>query len=187
MQVMIARRTTWTVWLVALAAGGLLACGGDDICLQCPTGTPTPGESGVTVTGQIASVNPFTNPASINVVICVGLAEGQSVEDCPNTFLTTATTEGLFTRRNVQAGAESIFFWVDVDGNGMIDPADPLAQLVDTEGQLDDVQNGQTVTLSNVRIAFLENSATADITIGLTPTPTPSAAQPTATPIPSPS
>jgi hypothetical protein len=173
-----------SVRLVTLLLGGLLACGGDDICLQCPSGTPTPGVSGAIVTGQIASVNPFTNPASINVVICVGLEEGQSVEDCPNTFLTTANTQGEFTRNNVQAGAETIFFWVDVDQNGMIDPDDPLAQLVDTEGQLDDVQSAQTVTLANVRIQFLQNAATADISVGLTPTPTPSAVQPTPTPTP---
>lgn len=167
---------------VVLLLSGLLGCGGDDICLQCPQGTPTPGQSGAIVTGQIVSTNPFVSPSSINVVICVGLQEGQSVENCPNTFITTATTEGTFRRTNVQAGGETVFFWVDSDGNGMIDPDDLLAQLVETQGALDDVRSGQTVTLSSARIAFLENTATADITVANTPTPTPSAVQPTPTP-----
>lgn len=168
--------------LVTLLTAGMLACGGEDICLQCPMGTPTPGQSGVTVTGQIANINPFTSPANVNVVICVGLEENQSIDDCPNQFLTSASITGEFTRNNVQAGAETIFFWVDEDGNGMIDPDDPLAQLADPESQLSNVQNGQTVTLASVRIQFLENTATANITVGLTPTPTPSA---TTTPTPS--
>lgn len=176
------RRSSWTVCLVTLLAGGLLACGGDDICLQCPDGTPTPGSSGVNVTGAIVSSNPTTNPAAITVIVCVGLEQGQSVTDCPSSFYATVATDGTFTRRNVKEGAETIFFWVDSDMNGMIDPADLLAQLTDGEGILDRVQNGQTVTLSDVRILFLQNSATADITIGTTPTPTPTAVQATPTP-----
>jgi len=176
------QRGSWTVRLVMLLAVGLLACGGDDICLQCPDGTPTPGSSGVNVTGTIVSSNPTTNPSAITVIVCVGLAQGQSVADCPNSFYATVATDGTFTRRNVKEGAETIFFWVDSDTNGMIDPEDLLAQLTDGQGVLDRVQNGQTVTLSDIRILFLQNSATADITIGTTPTPTPTAA--TATPTP---
>jgi hypothetical protein len=176
------RRATWRVRLVAVLAGGLLACGGDDICLQCPEGTPTPGQSGAIVTGQIVNTTPFTNPATINVVICVGLEPGESVENCPNTFLTLANTQGDFTRNNVLAGAETVFFWVDADGNGMIDPDDPLAQLVDTQGALGAVRSGQTVTLANVRVSFIDDTATAEITVGNTPTPTPSAVQATPTP-----
>jgi hypothetical protein len=171
-----------SVWLVTLLLGGLLACGGDDICLQCPSGTPTPGVSGAIVTGQIASVDPFTNPSTINVVICVGLDSDQGVEDCPNQFLTTANTQGEFTRNNIQTGSQTIFFWVDTDQTGTITPDDPLAELVDTQGQLADIQAGQTVTLSSVRIDFVGQTATADITVGLTPTPTPTAPQATPTP-----
>lgn len=176
------RRGSWKVRLVTVLAGGLLACGGDDICLQCPDGTPTPGSSGVTVTGSIVSSNPTTNPSNITVIVCVGLEQGQSVTDCPTSYYADANTDGSFTRRNVKEGAETVFFWVDSDLNGMIDPEDLLAQLTDSEGVLDRVQNGQTVTLSDVRILFLQNSATADITVGLTPTPTPTAV--TATPTP---
>ena len=168
---------------MTLLAGGLLACGGDDICLQCPEGTPTPGSSGVTVTGTIVSSNPTTVPSSITVIVCVGLEQNQSVTECPNSFYATVATDGTFTRKNVIAGAETIFFWVDSDGNGMIDPGgDLFAQLIDGTGELDLVENGQTVTLSNIRIAFLQNTATADITVGTTPTPTPTAV--TATPTP---
>jgi len=176
------RRGSWSVRLVTLFAGALVACGGDDICLNCPSGTPTPGSSGVTVTGNIASSSPFTSPSSINVVICLGLDPTQGVQNCPDTFLTVPNVEGSFTRSNVDSGALSVFFWVDEDDNGMIDPDDPLAQLSDPEGQLDDVAAGQTATLGNVRIQFLDGTASATITVGQTPTPTPSAAQPIPTP-----
>lgn len=173
---------SWKIRLLLLVAAVVSACGGGDICLQCPDGTPTPGSSGVTVTGTIVSSNPTTAPSSITTIVCVGLEQGQSVTDCPNSFYADVNTDGTFTRRNVKDGAETIFFWVDTDMNGMIDPDDMLAQLQDSEGTLDRVQNGQTVTLSDIRIAFLNNTATANITIGLTPTPTPTAV--TATPTP---
>jgi hypothetical protein len=136
----------------------------------------------VIVNGTIVSSNPTTAPSSITAIVCVGLEQGQSVTDCPNSFYADVNTDGTFTRKNVKEGAETIFFWVDSDGNGMIDPDDLLAQLSDSEGDLDRVQNGQTVTLSDIRILFLQDTATATITIGLTPTPTPTAV--TATPTP---
>jgi len=176
------RRGSWPVALVATLVAALAACGGDDICLNCPSGTPTPGSSGVTVTGNIASSSPFTSPPNINVVICVGFDPDQGVQNCPDTFLTVPSVEGSFTRSSVDPGALTVFFWVDADDNGMIDPTDPLAQLADPEGQLSGVAAGQTATLGNVRIQFLDGSATATITVGQTPTPTPSAAQPTPTP-----
>ena len=175
-------RGSWNIRLLVLLSAVVAACGGGDICLQCPDGTPTPVSSGVTVTGAIVSSNPTTAPSSITAIVCVGLEQGQSVTNCPNSFYADVNTDGTFTRRNVIDGGETIFFWVDSDMNGMIDPDDLLAQLIDSQGELDRVQNGQTVTLSNIRIAFLDNSATATITIGLTPTPTPTAV--TATPTP---
>ncbi len=176
------QRGSWKIRLVMLLAGVLASCGGDDICLQCPSGTPTPGQSGAIVTGTIVSSNPTTAPSAITAIVCVGLEQGQSVTNCPNSFYADVNTDGTFTRKNVIAGAETIFFWVDSDMNGMIDPDDLLAQLTDSQGDLDRVGNGQTVTLANVRIAFLQNSATAEITVGATPTPVPTAV--TATPTP---
>ena len=177
------RRASWGVRLVILLTGAMLACGGDDICLQCPTGTPTPGQTGAIVTGQIANIAPFQNPSNVTVVICVDLEQGQSIVDCPNSFLTEVNTQGLFTRTNVKAGAETIFFWVETDDDG-IDEDDLIAQLQDPQGRLEAVQTGQTVTLANVRIDFNAQTATADITVGNTPTPTPSAVQATPTPSP---
>jgi hypothetical protein len=171
-----------SVRLVTLLLGGLLACGGDDICLQCPSGTPTPGQSGVIVTGSILnSVNPSTVPSAITVIVCVGLDPGQSVTECQNSFYATPNTDGDFTRNNVSAGSETIFFWVDADMNGTVDPDDPVSQLTDSQGLLEDVEAGQTVTIANARINFLADT-TAEISVTLTPTPTPTA--PTATPTP---
>lgn len=167
---------------VLLLLAPLSGCGGDDICLGCPDGTPTPGPSGVTVTGTIVSTSPLTSPSSINVLICVGLPAGGSPEDCDLSFLTTPSVEGTFTRNNVEEGSETIFFWVDENQNGTIEPDDPIAKLDDVEGQLENVRSGQTVTLSNVRILFLEGTASATITVSTTPTPTPTAPQATPTP-----
>jgi len=169
------------VGLVVLLTAGLLACGGDDICLNCPNGTPSPGTQSVTVSGNIASSNPFTSPPAINVVICLGLNE-EGLEGCPTTFFTVPNNDGTFSRSNVEAGALSIFFWVDQNQNGMIEPDDLIAQLSDPEGLLDDVGAGRTVNVGNARILFLEGTATASITVTTTPTPTPSpGASPTPT------
>lgn len=178
-----------TTAAVALVAG-LLACGGEDICLNCPDGPPTPSPM-VTVTGNITSSNPFTNPAQINVLICVGLEPGQDPSSCPASFLTIPSIEGTFSRTNVDPGKVDVFFWVDVNQNGTIEPDDPIAQLLDPEGQLAEVPAGRTVGIANARIQFLDNTATATISVTATPTPTPSSAGPTPsgvpTPIPSPS
>lgn len=176
------QRGSWKIRLLLLVAAVVSACGGGDICLQCPDGTPTPGQSGAIVTGNIVSTNPQTSPASITVIVCVGLEPNQSITSCPNSFYTTATSEGDFTRRNVIAGAETIFFWVDANNDGTIDMDDPQATLIDTEGSLDDIRSGQTVTIANTRIDFVNQTATATITVGLTPTPTPTAVTTTPTP-----
>ena len=161
----------------------MLACGGPDICLQCPTGTPTP-TSAVTVTGTIVNTTPFQNPATINVIICLNLPSGGTVQDCNQSFLTDVNTQGQFTRNSVSPGPETIFFWVDMNGDGMIDTNDPIAQLTDSQGLLGDVQAGQTVTIANANINFTTETATATITVSLTPTPTPSPFTPTPTPQP---
>ncbi len=181
------RNGTFSVGIVAALLAALLGCGGEDICLNCPDGTPTPTASAVVMTGNIASSTPFTTPPNINVVICLGFDPVQGVENCPRTFLTVPNVEGTFTRNNVSPGALTVFFWVDVNQNGMIDPDDPLAQLADPEGQLSDVAAGQTATLADVRIAFLEGRATASISVTQTATPTPAPTSTGAQPTPSPS
>ena len=178
------RRGSWGGRLLALLAGTVLGCGGSDICLQCPTGTPTPGQSGVIVTGTIVSIIPNQTPSNVTVVICVDLPAGGTADNCTPSFFTSVSTQGTFSRNNVTSGSETIFFWVDSNDDGTIDPEDPLAQLIDSESRLADVQAGQTVTLANVSISFNNDTATADITVGLTPTPTPSAVQATPTPTP---
>jgi hypothetical protein len=166
-----------------LLAATLAACGGSDICLQCPSGSPTP-NTAVTVTGTIASTTPFQNPSTITVIICLNLASGGTVQDCNQSFLTDVNTQGAFTRNNVSPGPETIFFWVDVNGDGTVDPGDPLAELVDSKGLLSNLQDGQTVTIANTNINFTTSTATADISVGLTPTPTPTAVSATPTPQP---
>jgi len=170
--------------MMVLLAATLMACGGPDICLQCPTVTPTATPS-VTVTGSGVSVIPNANPSSVTVIICLDLPSGGTAADCTQSFFTDVNTDGTFTRFNVPPGAETIFFWVDANHTGMVDPGETV-KLADPQGVLDNVQAGQTVTLSNVIVNFTTKTATADITISLTPTPTPSAVQTTPTPTPLP-
>ena len=59
----------------------------------------------------------------MTVVICVDLPPGGTAENCTQSFFTDVTTQGDFVRINVKAGSETIFFWVDANHNGMIDPA----------------------------------------------------------------
>jgi hypothetical protein len=180
---MSARRRSYRGRLALLLAVTLASCGGSDICLQCPTGTPTSTPT-VTVTGNIANTTPFQNPSTINVIICLNPPASGSVENCGQTFLTDVNTQGQFTRTNVSPGPLAIFFWVDVNNDGMVDPGDPIAQLTDSQGLLDNVQAGQTATIANANINFNTNTATASITISVTPTPVPTAGSPTPTPQP---
>jgi hypothetical protein len=180
---MSARRRSYRVRIGILLAATLVACGGPDICLQCPSGTPTP-TSSVTVTGSGLATTPPVNPASVTVIICLNLADNEGADACTQSFFTDVTTQGSFTRSSVSPGPETIFFWVDANNDGMVDPDDPIAKLTDTQGQLGDVQTGQTVTLTNISANFTTELATATISVGQSATPTPTAV--TATPTPSP-
>ena len=175
------RRGTRRIATALVLAALMIACGGPDLCFNCPSGTPTATPS-IVVTGSIATTNPLVNPTLINVVVCVDLPPGTSVADCTTSFFIAVNSAGNFTRNNVDAGAETVLFWVDQNGDGMIDPGDPQALLQDPEGQLDNVRLGQTVTIASARVDFTQNTATATISVGQTPTPAPTV--PVATPTP---
>ena len=170
--------------LVALAS--LLAvagCGGGDICLNCnPSGSPTP-ISGVLVTGNISRLSTFNPFSDVTVVICVDLPDGGGVENCPKIFLANVFTNGTFTRSGVDPGSETIYFWIDENGDGQIDPGDPIAQLQDPNGELRLVESGFTVDVANAVVDFTTQTATATISVSATPTPTPT---PVTTPTPTP-
>jgi hypothetical protein len=169
----------------------LAACGGKDLCLNCPSGTPTPpGQNTVTVTGNIFSSSPPA-PGSVMELICVGLSRSVTIGQCGQAsaggtlFLVNNDASGNFTRTGVTAGSERIGFWFDQNNNGNIDPGE-VVELTDSSGQLGNVAGGSTVTIADASVTFpnatLPNgSATATITVTAgTPTP-----QPTETPAPS--
>jgi hypothetical protein len=165
-----------------LLAATLAACGGPDICLQCPSGGPTPAAA-VTVTGSGLQTTPSQTPSNVTVIVCLDLKAGGTPDDCGQSFFADVTTDGSFTRNNVSPGPETIFFWVDANGNGMVDPTDPIATLSDSQGALGLVQAGQTVTLSNISVNFNTTVATANISVTTTPTPVPTT-RPSPTPQP---
>ena len=170
----------------------LAACGGKDLCLNCPGGTPTPpGQNTVTVEGNVFSSTPPA-PGTVMELVCVGLSRSFTVDQCGQAsaggtlYIINNDTSGNFSRTGVMAGAERIAFWWDQNNDGMIDPSE-IVELVDTSGQLGSVAGGDTVSIANAAVTFpnatLPNgsaSATITVTSG-TPTPQPT---PTETPGP---
>ncbi|MFM7736583.1 MAG: hypothetical protein ACKPBU_11470 [Alphaproteobacteria bacterium] len=165
----------------ALLAWALAACGGKDICLadSCdPDTSPTPAYT-VAVAGNVSRFTTFvSDPTTVTVIVCVGLAQGGDASSCPKSFLAQLSTNFTFSRSGIEPGSETIFFWVDEDQNGQIEPGDPLARLSDPGGKLVDVGSGEQVNVTNAVVDFPVQVATATITVGKSPTPTP-APQPT--------
>ncbi|MBU6281970.1 hypothetical protein KGQ64_06985 [bacterium] len=165
----------------ALIALAIAACGGDDICLSgsCdPDTSPTPSYT-VSVTGNVSRFTTLvSDPTTVTVIVCVGLAEGADASACPKSFLAQLTSNFTFARSGIEPGSEAIFFWIDEDQNGEIDPGDPLARLSDPNGRLRAVGSGEQVSVTNAVVDFPVQVATATITVGRSPTPTP-APQPT--------
>lgn len=161
------------------------SCGGGPICLNCTPGTPTPVAS-VTVTGNVLRFAPFVNPSvtTVTVIVCVNLGAGQDVSQCPEIFLADVDGTSLtFTRPGVAGGPETIFFWIDQNNDGMVNPTDPISQLQDPNNLLADVQVGMTVTVGNAVVDFTTKMSTATISVTTTPTATPT---PSGSPTPTP-
>ncbi len=165
----------------ALVAAAIAACGGDDICLSgnCdPDTSPTPSYT-VSVSGNVSRFTTLvSDPTTVTVIVCVGLPEGDDASACPKSFLAQVTSSFTFARSGVEPGSETIFFWIDEDQNGQIDPGDPLARLSDPNRKLVGVGSGEQVSVTNAVVDFPIQTATATITVGRAPTPTP-APQPT--------
>ncbi len=163
------------------AAALLVACGGDDICLNCnPDSTPTPGPTtSVTLEGDILRLSTLDPLSSVVIVTCVDPAAGVPLADCSDAFTTQADNEGNFTRSRITAGALALFFWIDRNEDGQVDPGDPYAVLQDPESRLADVTGGETVDIQAAQVDFATQTAVATIVLSRTPTPTP---VPTATP-----
>ncbi len=137
------------------------------------------------VTGNISRLSTFNPFSDVTVIVCVDLQEGQSVADCQKIFLTDAFSDGTFSRSGVDPGSEAIFFWIDENDDGTIDPDDPIARLQDPERLLDLVEAGFTVSVANAVVNFTTEEALATITVSASPTPTPTpSGSPTPTPKP---
>lgn len=172
--------------LLALAAASLAlsagACGGPDVCLYCdPDATPTPTAS-VALTGNVSRFTTFvSDPTTVNVVVCVDLPAGGTIENCPKIYLTAVEENFAFARSGIEPGPETIFFWIDQNMNGSIEPTDPQARLSDPREQLVLVGPGASVTVANAVVDFTSQTASAAISVSARPSSTPS---PTSTPAP---
>jgi len=175
-------RTPGGLGLAAALAGLLASCGGGDICLNCTPGTPTPTIL-VSLTGNISRLSILVPFDEVNVIVCLDLGPDQPASDCNRFFLAPVNSNGSFSRSSIEPGGETIFFWIDQNGDGMIDPGDQIARLLDPDGELADVTNGETVNVVNSIVDFTAQTATAQIFITTTPTPTPT---PVTTPTPAP-
>lgn len=178
-----ARPLTLLAALAVSAALGwtMASCGGDDICLadSCdPDVSPTPSYT-VSVSGNVSRFTTLvSDPTTVTVIVCVGLPAGSGASACPKSFLAQVASNFTFSRSGVEPGSETIFFWIDENQNGEIDPGDPLARLSDPTGRLEEVGSGEQVSVTNAVVDFPVEVATATITVGRSPTPTP-APQPT--------
>jgi hypothetical protein len=177
-------RTSRRLAIVAAFAALLAACGGGDICLNCPSGSPTP-TTQVSLAGNISRLSLFLPFDDVTVIVCLDLPPDQPATACTRFFLAAVAEDGTFSRTSIDPGSETIFFWVDQNNVGTIDPDDPIARLLDPEFELVDVTSGLTVNVVNAVVDFTDQTATADISVTTTstatPTPTPS---PTPTPTP---
>jgi hypothetical protein len=160
----------------------LSACGGEDICLNCnAVPTPTPGpQNTVGLNGNIQRTESWFGPLSdVMVLVCVD--SSSDFANCPTVYQTEVTVEGQFRRTRIDPGSLRVAFWVDQNEDGMIDPNDPFAELLDPESELVNVEEDETVTVSEAVVNFGARTAVAGI--GVDPTPTPA---PTSVPTPSP-
>ncbi len=162
--------------LGAIASTLLVACGGDDICLNCdPDSTPTPGPTtSIKLEGDILRLSTLDPLGSVVVVTCVDPQAGVPLADCTDAFTTLADNEGHFSRTRISVGALGLFFWIDRNEDGRVDPTDPYAVLQDPEGKLSDVTGGETVAIEAAQVDFTTQTAIATIVLSRTPTPTPS-------------
>src|SRR5262249_5299433 len=132
--------------LAAALAVLLASCGGGDICLNCTPGGPTPSTL-VSITGNISQLSILVPFDQVSVIICLDLPPDKGASDCTHFFLAPVSETGAFARSSIQPGSETIFFWIDQNGNGMVNPGDPIARLQDPDGELVDVSTGQTVNV----------------------------------------
>ncbi len=178
-------RVGWVIAFVLLAVAG--CGGGDDLCLTVcdPTPTATPGpEDSVTVTGTGTEVSTFDPVEDVVVIACVGLDPARTDptdwNDCDSQRNTSPDSSGDFEISRVETGALRIGFWISRSGmsNGLIQEGDSFAELLEPAAELVEllaVEEGETVTLSDIFVDFAEGTATASsIDVGVTPTPTPS-------------
>jgi hypothetical protein len=173
------RRAIGTVglWLgLALVLGVAIAsCGGSDICLGCDgNSTPAPNTL-VAVQGGIFQIQGSSAvPEQVRVVICVDFT-GEFLA-CQNTFTTSVSSSGDFSRTRITEGALRVGFRLDPDDDGNFEPDEPWAELEDPDGFLDSVAGGETAQVLDVTIDFSGNTATAaEIKIVTSPSPTPGA------------
>lgn len=167
-----------------LAAGGLalalIACGEDNICLNCgAVPEPTPGPRDVvSVEGNIRNWDTQDDLTRIKVIGCIDLAPDAPPEaftNCPNTGNGFPDSSGnfAFEFRNEAEGTLQIAFWVcrrEPEDCGRIEPTDDFARLEDPDGTLSDVDTGETAEISNVSISFSDRTAEAGfLRVSLTP------------------
>lgn len=166
----------------ALLALGAWACGGEDICLSCdPDATPTP-TAAISVSGNVSRFTTFvSDPTTVTVIVCLDLESGQQVENCPKIYLTGVDEDFSFGRTGIEPGPETVFFWIDQNMNGTIEPTDPQARLSDPRDQLLAVGAGAQVTLANAVVDFNSQTASATISVNARPSGTPA---PSRTPAP---
>jgi hypothetical protein len=145
------------VFLSFVLSMGLLSGCGDE------SGTTNSGftasesqTAGVEVAGNVAS-----GAESQSILVFAFLRSGEEGGDEP-VSVGIVDEEGQFMLSGLPSGKIAITFLADGANDGVIDRGDPIANLPDPDHQLDDLQSGDRVHVTDIHLDFRTKRAVAD-------------------------
>lgn len=112
---------------------------------------------GVELTGNLANA-----PDAQSVLVFAFLRSGEEASDEPIS-VGIVDEQGGFVLSGLPSGKIGLTFLADGANDGVIDPGDPIAHLADPDQQLQDLQSGDGVHLTDVQLDFRHKRAVADL------------------------
>ena len=159
----------------ACALASLFGCGDSASShLETSNSAVVAGPIGVEISGNLAGAG----GGSILVFAFAGLPKGQDPSQAEPLSVGSVGPDGEFLISNPAGEMLTVVFLSDAANDGVIDPGDPVAVLMDPNHQLTDLRDGDRINLSDVQLAFATRRAiAASIEVArapaVPPTPTP--------------